>query len=131
MDKSTESLIRDTFIGSNEGRLHFGQVVGTLLSAGVESYSVDYRACRSTYYLASGETLTLDIKPPEPELAKDFSAAEIKSAILSAQRGDIMYPEFKKVSQAAGCIGYTVWLTGRHVTYYGRNGETHIEHFPS
>jgi len=23
-----------------------------------------------------------------------------------------------------------VWITGRHVTYYGRAGETHIEHFP-
>ena len=39
-------------------------------------------------------------------------------------------PEFKKLSQAGGCVGYMVWLAGRHVTYYGRRGETHVELFP-
>jgi hypothetical protein len=42
----------------------------------------------------------------------------------------VMYPEFKKLSQQAGCVGYTVWIAGRHVTYVGRRGETHIERFP-
>ena len=41
-----------------------------------------------------------------------------------------MYPEFKKLSRQAGCIGYTVWIAGRHVSYYGRKGETHVERFP-
>jgi hypothetical protein len=41
-----------------------------------------------------------------------------------------MYPEFKRLSEQAGCIGYIVWITGRHVTYFGRNGETHVERFP-
>ena len=42
-----------------------------------------------------------------------------------------MYPEFKVNSQRAGCIGYTVWIDGRHVTYAGRRGETHVERFPT
>ena len=42
-----------------------------------------------------------------------------------------MYPEFKRLSMQAGCIGYWVWIAGRHVTYYGRKGETHVEHFPN
>ena len=54
-----------------------------------------------------------------------------RAAILGAQQGKVMYPEFKQLSQQAGCIGYTVWITGRHVTYYGRKGETHVERFPS
>jgi hypothetical protein len=29
-----------------------------------------------------------------------------------------------------GCVGYTVWMAGRHVSYYGRKGETYIERFP-
>ena len=41
-----------------------------------------------------------------------------------------MYPEFKKLSQAGGCVGYVVWIAGRHVTYVGRKGETHVEKFP-
>jgi hypothetical protein len=40
-----------------------------------------------------------------------------------------MYPEFKALTQAAGCIGYTVWIAGRHVVYLGRRGESHVERF--
>ena len=131
MEKTVEAVIRETFNSSSDGRIHFGRVVGNLLEVGVESYNVDYRACRATYYIPCGETLTLDMEAPEVGIASDFSAADIKAAILGAQRGDVLYPEFKKRSQAGGCIGYTVWLTGRHVTYYGRNGETHVEIFPN
>jgi hypothetical protein len=28
-------------------------------------------------------------------------------------------------------MGYVVWLAGRHVTYFGRRGATHVERFPS
>ena len=41
---------------STEGRLHFGQVIGLLMQAGVESYVADYRARRTTYYLPDGDT---------------------------------------------------------------------------
>jgi len=30
-------------------------------------------------------------------------------------------------NQRAGCIADTVWIAGRHVTYLGRKGETHVE----
>ena len=131
MEHAIESAIRETLNASNEGRIHFGQVVGNLLNAGVESYAVDYRAGRATYYMPCGETLTLELGLPINEIAAEFSGAGIKEAILGAQRGEVMYPQFKQLSQAAGCVGYTVWLSGRHVTYYGRKGETHVEHFPS
>lgn len=130
MEHTIESTIRETLAASNEGRIHFGQVVGTLIDAGVESYAIDYRAGRATYYMPSGETLTLELDLPLNEIAEAFSPSGIKAAILGAQRGAVMYPEFKKLSQAAGCVGYTVWLSGRHVSYYGRKGETHVERFP-
>ncbi|PPD42683.1 MAG: DUF1398 domain-containing protein [Methylobacter sp.] len=131
MDNSVASAIRETFNRSNDGRIHFGQVVGNLLDAGVESYHVDYRSCRATYFLPCGETLTLDMEAPDVGIAKEFSVSAIQSAILAAQRGEVMYPEFKKLSQAGGCVGYTVWLAGRQVAYYGRKGETHVEKFPN
>ena len=31
---------------------------------------------------------------------------------------------------SAGCIGYMVWIAGRHVSYFGRQGEVYIEPFP-
>ena len=130
MEHAIESLIQETFNASNEGRIHFGQVVGNLVSAGVESYAVDYRTGRVTYYMLCGETLTLKQVPANKQIAVAFSGPAIKVAILGAQRGEVMYPQFKQLSQAAGCVSYTVWITGRHVTYYGRKGETHVENFP-
>jgi len=131
MDNSVASAIRETFNRSNDGLIHFGQVVGNLLDAGVESYHVDYRSCRATYFMPCGGTLTLDMEVPDVAIATEFSASAIQLAILAAQRGEVMYPEFKKLSQVGGCVGYTVWLAGRQAAYFGRKGETHVENFPN
>ena len=131
MEHAIESVIRETLNASNDGRIHFGQVVSNLVSAGVESYSVDYRTGQATYFMPCGETLSLELGAQEIQIAENFSSSGIKAAIIGAQRGEVMYPQFKQLSQAAGCVGYTVWLAGRHVTYFGRKGETHVEHFPN
>jgi uncharacterized protein YbcV (DUF1398 family) len=131
MNIAIESVIREAASNSNKGLIHFGQVVGMLLEAGVESYHVDYRAGRSTYYLPNNESFTLENPLSDVEIPEVFSAEAIKAAILGAQRGEVMYPQFKKLSQLGGCIGYVVWLTGKHVTYFGRKGEMHIENFPN
>ena len=130
MNDHTRSLIHDAARGSSEGRLHFGQVIGMLVQAGVESYGVDYRARRSTYYLPDGEVLDIETPMPDVAIAPDFDAAALRGAIRGAQQGVVMYPEFKKLSRQAGCVGYTVWIAGRHVRYQGRKGETHVERFP-
>ena len=59
MQDSIQHTIRSTFDASNEGRIHFGQVIGQLVAAGVESYHVDYRCGRSTYFLPDGKSLDL------------------------------------------------------------------------
>lgn len=133
MNTTTEQLIRDAATGSSEGRLHFGQVIGLMIQAGVESYVADYRTGQTTYYLADDDTLRIDAghgAAPDVAIAKDFDAQAVKDAIRGAQQGTVMYPQFKRLTRWAGCVGYTVWITGRHVSYYGRNGETHVEHFP-
>lgn len=123
-------IIQDTLTQSNAGTIHFGQVVSSLMAAGVESYQVDYRAKRATYYLPDGQTFSYDLTVEHSEIAEDFSATQVKAAILGAQSGQVMYPEFKALTQAAGCTGYIVWLSGQHVSYFGRRGEVHVEHFP-
>ncbi|MFT4173841.1 MAG: DUF1398 family protein [Rhodocyclaceae bacterium] len=130
MDHATETLIRDTFAASNEGRIHFGEVVGRMIAAGVESYAVDYRAHRTTCYLANDEALTLHLDVEPAAIAPAFSAEGIRAAIRGAQQGIIMYPEFKRLSMQAGCIGYHAWIAGRCVVYHGRRGDTHLEPFP-
>lgn len=130
MNLSTRVTIEATFNASNQGTIHFGQVISQLVGAGVESYHVDYRSGRTTYYLPDGSTADFSFELPQNGIAEAFDSDAVRAAILGAQQGRVMYPEFKKLSQRAGCVGYTVWITGRHVTYLGRRGETHIERFP-
>ena len=131
MNDSTFSIIRSTFEASNQGTIHFGQVIGQLVGAGVESYHVDYRSGSSSYYLPDGSTADFNFERPAHGIADAFDGEAVRAAIKGAQQGRVMYPEFKTLTQAAGCVGYTVWIAGRHVVYHGRRGETHIERFPS
>ncbi|KAF1690627.1 DUF1398 family protein [Pseudoxanthomonas koreensis] len=130
MNAAIHGLIREAAAGSAEGRLHFGQVVGLMVVAGVDSYAVDYRSRRTTYYPRDAAPLDLPLDTPEMSIPEAFDIAALRSAIAGSQRGNVMYPQFKRLTMAAGCVGYTVWITGRQVTYYGRHGETHVERFP-
>ena len=130
INQETIASIENTFAASSHGSIHFGQVVGQLIQAGVESYHVDYRGRRATCYMPNGEVHAIDTGAPEPQIAAAFSPEGLIAAIRGAQAGAVKYPEFKRLSQAAGCASYTVWIAGRHVTYFGRKGETHIEKFP-
>lgn len=130
MDTTTRAAIQHTFEASNQGNIHFGQVIGQLMDAGVESYHVDYRTGRTTYYQPDGSTADFTFERPQDGIDDAFDGAALRSAILGAQQGRVMYPEFKQLSQRAGCVAYTVWIAGRHVVYHGRRGETHVERFP-
>lgn len=59
---------------------------------------------------------------PDVPIGDEFDAAAIKAAIDS---------QCMRLVMAAGCVGYIVWIAGRHVSYFGRRGEVHVEHFPS
>ncbi len=131
MDPSITTLIERCAKSSHEGTASFGAIVHTLIEAGVESYFADYRRRTTTYYLPSGETHSVQLASPDITIPSRFDTAAIQAAIRGAQRGEVKYPEFMQLSMAAGCIGYIVWIGGRHVTYFGRCGEVHIERFPS
>jgi uncharacterized protein YbcV (DUF1398 family) len=124
-------LIRQTFEASQAGTIHFGQVIAALMSVDVESYFVDYRTRQIIYYFPNDEVISLSYEEENEVFGQAFVQADVKAAIVGAQKGEVMYPEFKKLTQKAGCIGYFVWIKGRHVSYLGRNGETHVEHFPN
>jgi len=130
MNASTRAAIQSTFEASNQGSIHFGQVIDQLMGAGVESYHVDYRSGRATYYLPNGSTAVFTFITPQYAIGNTFDGDAVRAAILGAQQGIVMYPEFKTLSQRAGCVAYTVWIAGRHVVYMGRRGETHVERFP-
>ncbi len=130
MEIAVRETIERCIEASKQGTLHFGQVVATLSGVGVESYHADYRTGVTTYYLPDGDTLDHAVPQPEVAIGMEFDAEAVRDAIRGAQRDEIRYPEFMKRTRAAGCIGYIVWIAGRHVTYFGRRGETHVERFP-
>ena len=131
MEASVKQAIERCAQGSHAGTMHFGAVVEALLAAGVEAYQTDYRRRTITYYLPSGDTLVLELHAPQADIPTPFRAEALQAAIRGSQRGEVKYPEFLERSMAAGCVGYFVWLAGRHVTYLGRLGESHTERFPT
>jgi uncharacterized protein YbcV (DUF1398 family) len=130
MEDETKKLIDDTVAASHAGTGNFGEQVMQLMAHGVESYRVDFRERTSTYFLPSGSSYRVSIHAPEVAIGDRFDAAAILEAIRGSQRGDVKYPEFMDRAVRAGCVGYVVWIAGRHVTYFGRRGETHVERFP-
>jgi uncharacterized protein YbcV (DUF1398 family) len=125
-----KQVIRDLAIATQQGKMTFPQVVKGLLEVGVESYRVDFATRQKTHFLADGSTHTVPMILEPGPVAADFSNADLVAAIRSAQADTVRYPEFVKLSTAAGVIGYWAFLTGKKVIYFGRKGELHIEEFP-
>ncbi|HTU58147.1 MAG TPA: hypothetical protein VMF89_06930, partial [Polyangiales bacterium] len=88
------------------------------------------RQAESCYFLPTGQSYSVKLDMPDVPIAQAFEQAEVVAAIRASQQGKLKYPEFLARTRASGCVGYVVWIAGRHVAYFGRRGETHIEHFP-
>jgi uncharacterized protein YbcV (DUF1398 family) len=131
MNSDSQAVIEECARRSQEGSIDFGTVVKKLTAAGVESYHADYRRRETTYYFPGGQSYVAALHPPEQPIPDAFDAGGVHVAVLGAQRGEVLYPEFMRRSMAAGCVGYFVWIAGRHVQYLGRRGEQHVEHFPN
>lgn len=130
MDPWTTEAIEELARKSYAGEMHFGALIGKLHELGIESYFADYRAERITYYAIGGATFTIALHSGSEAMPMQFDAPAVQDAIRKSQRGEIIYPEFLTLSRQAGTVGYFVWIAGRHVAYYGRCGEVHIERFP-
>ncbi len=122
--------IRELADRSMRGEITFPQVVARLVADGVESYHVDYVRGENRYYMPNGESYVEAIEHRPVHPAADFSAAGVQAAIRRVQAGEILYPEFSDLVRNAGCVYYIVYLAGKQVIYFGRNGDCHIERFP-
>ena len=114
-----------------DGSIPFPEVVRRLMETGVESYRVDYVALQKTYYSASGEMIKTSINYEGlPSVSADFNADALRMAILDSQQNGQHYRDFTARAMSAGVQGYIVFMRGQRVTYWGRNGDQHIEWFP-
>lgn len=130
MPAQLRQTIEPHALRSHAGQLPFGEFVGLLAAAHVESYHTDFRAGSATFFDASDQTLTLALPFAPDAIAQAFDAAAVEAAVRGAQVGRVHYPEFVRLAKAAGCVSYTVWIAGRQVVYHGRHGQTHVERFP-
>lgn len=130
MNALTKEALEKYAHESHAGLLTFPEVLARLVSVGVESYFADYRDQSTTYYLSSNEAIRIPMKMPYIEILNEFNREGVVAAIRGAQSDQVIYPQFLELTMLAGCIGYVVWITGKQVSYFGRQGEVHIEHFP-
>jgi uncharacterized protein YbcV (DUF1398 family) len=132
MDAERISIAETCLNAAHSGSLSFPDIVGKLIGAGFEGYTVDYRRNSQTYYLPDGDSVTMDMQPSASSVAAAFGATEIERLVRWAQANpaDYSYIVFGEKAKDAGCAGYLVSFLGRRVVYFGRTAETHVEHFP-
>ena len=113
------------------GTIAFPEVVSQLLSAGVEYYHVDYVGMKKAFYSADGGAVVTPINYEGlPLVASEFSVEALRANILDSQRNGQHYRDFTRRAMEAGVQGYFAFLRGKRVTYFGRQGDQHIEWFP-
>jgi uncharacterized protein YbcV (DUF1398 family) len=130
MNAVQAELIQGCAQGAMTGALTFPEIIGRLAQIGVERYHADYSRQEITYYMADGDSLVVATLHPPHVITGGFSASVVEAAVRQSQRNEHTYLEFLRKTMAAGCVGYFVQITGRRVTYFGRNGESHVEPFP-
>jgi len=124
-------IINEVARTTMHGAMSFPEAVGKLIAAGVEYYHVDYMARRTTYYGGGGEAVVIAIDYEGlPRVPADFDAAALRADILDSQRNGQQYRDFNRRAMEAGTQGYIAFLRGKRVTYFGRQGDQHIEWFP-
>lgn len=131
MNPEQSQVIHACVRGALTGEMAFPEIVGNLAQIGVERYHADYSRHETTYYLADGQSLVVATDHPSHATAREFSASAVEAAVRQSQRNEHTYLDFIRKTMAAGCVGYFVLITGRRVIYFGRCGESHVEHFPS
>jgi uncharacterized protein YbcV (DUF1398 family) len=124
-------IIMETHQRTQAGGISYPEVVKNLLEAGVEYYHVDYVGMRKTYSSAEGEQVVAPITYEGlPPVAADFDRAALLADLYDSQRNGQHYRDFTRRAMAAGAQGYYAFLRGKRVTYFGRQGDQHIEWFP-
>jgi uncharacterized protein YbcV (DUF1398 family) len=130
MNEEQTQILEVCVRGALAGELTFPEIVGRLIGIGVERYHADYSRHEITYYFPDGDSLVVATTHPSHPTGTEFSASAVEAAVRQSQRNEHTYLDFIHKTMAAGCVGYFVQITGRRVIYFGRNGESHVEHFP-
>jgi uncharacterized protein YbcV (DUF1398 family) len=130
MESRIIAVVEDCTRAAFDNRLNFPQILQRLAAAGVESYLADLRRSLCIYYLPDGRSIEVKAHEAGVPVAARFDPEGVNAAVRQSQANAHTYREFCEKVMAAGCCGYLVSLLGRRALYFGRTGETHVEHFP-
>lgn len=133
MNAQQRAIAEDCTRASEEDRMSFPQILGALSDAGIEGYFADLRRAVKIYYLPDGDCIEIATGAATAPVAEAFFSSDVAAAVRWAQGAgpDYTYKGFCERVMAAGCMGYLVSVPGRRAVYFGRTGETHVEHFPN
>lgn len=114
-----------------DGSVPFSEIVGRLIDEEVECYLVDYRALQFTFYGAKGGVVIAPLTfEGTPQVAENFDLPSLRAAIHDSQAQGQKFRDFSSRAMLAGVQSYYAFLRGKRVTYFGRQGEQHVEWFP-
>ena len=114
-----------------DGKGSFPEAVQMMRDAHIERYHVDFVRLEATYYAKDGSSYQTKMPTDRTYRISDvFCEESLINTLRTIQRGEITYPEFIEGATKAGAVSYTVYITGRQVPYFGKKGETYVEHFP-
>jgi len=102
----------------------YPELVGKLITLGVQSYTVDTATSTILYRFANGENLIQSHGTENRNITTSFNNEETIQAIRSNQQGKTDYPTFMNDLAKAGVRFYEATLTGnkKRVTYIGTGG---------
>lgn len=126
-----ESVVKPLLEKSLARQITFPEILSILVKEGVESYHVDFLRNECRYYSKDGGSFALNIPFKHDGVAPSFSQENLDSINQKVQAGQATFADFVKEGCAAGCAYYIVYINGRKVRYFGRNGDEHIQHFPN
>jgi uncharacterized protein YbcV (DUF1398 family) len=125
------TVIHRMAFASLSGTLPFPEIVGNLIAEGVEYYHVNYVTRQFAFYGADGEVVTAPLVIENlPPIAPTLNVDALKAAIVDSQQHGQKFPRFSARAMEAGVQAYYAFLRGKRVTYFGRNGDHHVEWFP-
>jgi uncharacterized protein YbcV (DUF1398 family) len=127
MDKRTIQGLVDRSLAK---AITFPEILAALEKEGVESYHVDFLRNEYRYYARTGESFVTNVALVHDGVAHEFSADKLENINKQVQARQAWYPDFVREGAAAGCAYYIVYLYGRKVRYFGRDGDEYIQHFP-
>ncbi|MBK7934580.1 MAG: DUF1398 family protein [Acidobacteria bacterium] len=120
----TLDQINNAYVGATS----YPDIIRSLISLGVASYTAEAATDVTVFRLAGGITVVRYSNSESRVPTRDLDAAEVKNAILANQQGRSDFKGFMDQIARAGVRFYEATLIGdnRRVEYFGI-GDSHVE----